>query len=446
LGAASILFERGLRVPPTFDEGVYLAQTDALRHGQQLGTDVFAAQPPGFHWLLLGASWVGGLGVDQLRLAVLALALVGLVAAYSIGRTLAGPAAGLAAAAVLAIAPPYPTFAAQVSADLPGTVLALVSLACVLRAERRRPLLLLGGVIFAAAESVKLDAFILLLPVLLYVTLRRIALSEVGAFIGGAAVALGAGAAVIGGALPAVWHGAVSYHVTARNAGGGSENVHALKAFFQWRQPFTWLTVTALACASLIRPRLRLPVWPFWLTAAASMGFVLWHRPLHDNHLVLLSVAFAVPVGATLAAMIPRAGRLSAFAGTVLIVVLCAGYLQDTRQLNRNAASLEPAVTWAVAQVDASAKPNQLVVSDAPIVPFLAHRRMPGSTIDTALLRFDTGYITDADVLRAIDQHDVRTVVAARAFLSRPSLLAALAKRFDPPRIRHGVRIYTKSP
>jgi 2,4-dienoyl-CoA reductase-like NADH-dependent reductase (Old Yellow Enzyme family) len=71
---------------------------------------------------------------------------------------------------------------------------------------------------------------------------------------------------------------------------------------------------------------------------------------------------------------------------------------------------------------------------------------MPGSTIDTALLRFDTGYITDADVLRAIDRHDVPLVVAGRAFLTRPSLLAALEKRFGPPRVRDGARIYAKSP
>jgi hypothetical protein len=230
--------------------------------------------------------------------------------------------------------------------------------------------------------------------------------------------------------------------VAARGAGGGSDNGHALVAFFQWRQPFTWLTVAASASAIAVRPRLRLPSWPFWFTAAASMGFVLWHRPLHDNHLVLLSVAFAVPVGTTLVATIARAGRLSSLAGAALVVVLVAGYYQNTRQLNRNAASLPPLVTWAVAQVDATTKPDELVVSDEPIVPFLAHRRMPGSTIDTALLRFDTGYITDAGVLQAIDQHHVHLVVAGRAFLSRPSLLAALEKRFGPPRVRDDVRIY----
>lgn len=447
LAAAAVLFTRELRVPPSFDEGVYLAQTDALLHGQRLGTDVFAAQPPGFHWLLLAVAHVDGLGVDQVRLGVLALALIGVVAAYSLGRTLAGgPAAGLAAAAILAVTPPYPTFAAQASADMPGTVLALVALACVIGARGRRSWLVVGGLIFAAAESVKLDALILLLPVLIYTALRRLRGSELGIFVGAALLALGAGVAIIGGALPAVWHGAVSYHLAARSAGGGSDNFHAARAFFHVHQPFTWMALAALVCASVLRPRLRLPIWPLWATAAVATGFVLWHRPLHDNHLVLLSVAFAVPVGTTLVASRARAGRLSVLAAPALVLAIGAGYYQDMRQLNRNAASLPPAVMWAVAQADAKAKPDQLVVSDDPIIPVLAHRRIVGSTIDTALLRFDTGYLTDADVLRAIDKHDVPLVIAARAFLSRRSLLAAIAKRFGPPHVRDGIRIYAKSP
>jgi hypothetical protein len=443
LTAAGSVFVRDLRLLPSFDEGVYLAQTDALRHGQRLGIDIFAAQPPGFHWLLLAAASVDGLGVHQLRLAVMALALIGLLAAYSIGRTLAGPVGGLTAAAVLAIAKPYPIFAAQVSADLPGTVLALAALACVLGgAGHRWHRLLLGGLLFAAAESVKLDAFILLLPIPIYASIRRITLAELSAFAGAALVGLGAGAAIVGGALPAVWHGAVSYHVAARHEGGGSGNVHAVVAFFHSHQPFTWLAAIALVSGAAFRSSFRLPIWPFWVTAAASVGFVLWHRPLHDNHLVLLSAAFAVPVAVTLSAAIQRSGRYAWLAATALALVLGAGFVQDTRQVERDAAPFPPATRWAVSQVDALTKPDDLVVSDSPIVPFLAHRRMPGYTIDTALLRFDTAYLTDDDVLRAIDQYSVHVVVAGRAFLSRPALLVAFERRFGPPHIRAGVDVF----
>jgi dolichyl-phosphate-mannose-protein mannosyltransferase len=440
LAAAGVLFHRGLEQRPSFDEGVYLAQTDALLHGQRLGTDVFAAQPPGFHWLLLGAAKIGGLGLDQMRLTVLALALLGLLAAYVVARELGGPVAGVVAAAVLAVAPPYPSFAASVMADLPGTVLALLSLACLL-AARRRPLLVVpGGLLFAAAEWVKLDAFILLLPVLAYVALRLLRPRAFLVAAGISAAATGVGLAVLGRSLPDVWHGAVSYHLAARKVPGAEDNWHALRDFFELRQPFTWLIAFALLAALALRPRLRLPLWPLWATAGVAALFLLWHRPLHDNHLVLLSVALAAPVGVSLGEAI---GRLRLVAVGVALLV-AAGYVQETRRLDRNAAPLPTELTWAVRQVDAHSSPSQLVVSDQPIVAVLAHRRMPGAVIDTASLRFASGYLYDSDVLRAIDDNHVPVVVAGRAFLSRPLLLAALATRFPPPVRLDGVRVYSR--
>ena len=52
-----------------YDEGVYLASLDALRHGQELGTDVYASQPPGFYVLLQGLSFLPGDGVEGIRVA-----------------------------------------------------------------------------------------------------------------------------------------------------------------------------------------------------------------------------------------------------------------------------------------------------------------------------------------------------------------------------------------
>ena len=48
LAAQAVLFARPLRSATNYDEDVYLAALDALRHGQALGSQVFAAQFPGF--------------------------------------------------------------------------------------------------------------------------------------------------------------------------------------------------------------------------------------------------------------------------------------------------------------------------------------------------------------------------------------------------------------
>jgi len=432
LAAAGALFHRGLGLPPSFDEGVYLAQTDALLHGQRLGTDVFAAQPPGFHGLLLAFAEIGGLHVDSMRLAVLAVALVGLLAAYLVGRELAGPAAGLVAASALAIAPAYAAFAASIVADLPGTVLALLALGCALAGRRRTALLVLAGVLAAAAEWVKLDAFFLLLPALVYIRPRAL-LVAFGSGVASTAVGL----AVLGGSLPDVWRGAVSYHEAARGVPGAESNWHAVSSFFEPRQAFTWIVVAALVAAIALRLRSS---WPLWATAALSALFLLWHRPLHDNHLVLLAVALVPAVSVSLAPVLAR----WPVAAAALAVLLAAGYVQETRQLNRDAAPIPAVLTWAADAVDANSSPSQLVVSDQPLVPVLAHRRMPGEVIDTALLRFDSGYLTNAEVLHAIDANHVPVVVAGRSFLARPALLAAIAKRFPAPIVRDGVRVYAR--
>jgi 4-amino-4-deoxy-L-arabinose transferase-like glycosyltransferase len=437
LAAAGVLFVRGLDFAPSFDEGVYLGQTDALEHGQRLGTDVFAAQPPGFHWLLLGAARIGGLDLDRLRLAIVAIALLGLVAAYAVARTLAGPTAGVAAAAVLAVAPAYQSFSARISADLPGTVLALLALACLLGEAPSRGRVVAGGLLVAASEWVKLDAFVVLLPVAILLARRRLRPADAGVAASIAVLASGVAAGVLGGALPAVWHGAVSYHVAARSvSGAGTGNVHALVAFFTLRQPFTWIVAAAAAAALALRARERLALWPFWAAAAAAAGFLLWHRPLHDNHMVLLAVALAPVVGVSLAASLTYGGTWTRNAvGAALVVLLAGGYVQETRAAKRDAGPIPAELTWAADRVAAAVPAGQLVLSDEPLVPVLAHRQMPGQTIDTALLRFATGYLTDATVLRAIEENHVRAVVVDRAFLSRPQLLAALDGKF--PLRRH---------
>jgi 4-amino-4-deoxy-L-arabinose transferase-like glycosyltransferase len=441
LAAAGVLFQRGLDVAPTFDEAVYVAQADALVHGQHLGSQVFAAQPPGFYWLLELAARIGSPTLYDLRLAVLALALAGVAGAYLVGRHVGGPAVGLGAAALLAVAPPYPTYAAQVSADLPGTVLALLALAALLAAAAggRRVLALaaLGGALLAAAELVKLDAFIVVLPLLAFV--RRRQAREMAAALAGAAVVAGAAAAALAGVLGDVWHGAVSYHVAARKVAGRYENLHALRSFFDLRQPLTWIAAAGLAATAAMRGPARL--WAFWAAAAVGMAFLLWHRPLHDNHMVLLAVLLAVP---SAWALVSVAQTRFAPIAVALVLALLAAYVQETRRLERNAGPVPAALVWAAQRVDAHSAPQQLVVSDEPLVGELAHRRLPGEVIDTAVLRFDAGYLSNADVLRAIARYRVPVVVAGRAFLSRPGLLAAFAARFPHVASRDGVRVYVR--
>src|SRR5579871_5940209 len=117
LGAQAVLWSRDLHSATNYDEAVYLAALDALRHGQALGSQVFAAQFPGFYDLLRGISYVAGVGVVAVRRGMLAVMLAGTVGAWLVGRRYGGSRGGILTAALLVIAPPLDLFGWQVIAD-----------------------------------------------------------------------------------------------------------------------------------------------------------------------------------------------------------------------------------------------------------------------------------------------------------------------------------------
>jgi hypothetical protein len=88
----------------------------------------------------------------------------------------------------------------------------------------------------------------------------------------------------------------------------------------------------------------------------------------------------------------------------------------------------DPALVALAARLDQVTTPDQLVISDQPIVPVLAHRRVPGKYVDTAALRFSTGSLTIPEVLR--DTNRVAAVVAGRAFYADHELMAGFRTRF----------------
>jgi hypothetical protein len=168
-----------------------------------------------------------------------------------------------------------------------------------------------------------------------------------------------------------------------------------------------------------------------WALLAAV--FVLRYQPLRDNNLLVLPYAFALPAGISLGLaarrLRPRALALAAAAGAL---VLAAGWIQQLHRVRLDRAP--EALTAAAARLDRVTRPDQVVISDQPIVAFLAHRRVPGNYVDTANLRFDTRSLTEAEVLRDADR--VAALFVGRAFAEHPALLAALPRHF-----RHHVSV-----
>jgi hypothetical protein len=75
--------------------------------------------------------------------------------------------------------------------------------------------------------------------------------------------------------------------------------------------------------------------------------------------------------------------------------------------------------------------PDGRIVTDLPIVAHLAGRRVPGELVDASAVRFASGSVTNADVLRVLGAPGVEAAVVGREFRKRPRILAAIAERFD---------------
>ena len=441
------LFGRLVGTDTDYDEGVYLSSVDALEHGQKLGEEVFAPQPPGFYLLLRLISLAGADSLSGFQWGMVAVAIATCAAAYLLGRAMAGPIAGLGASALLTVAPSFTLIAHQVLADVPPLALSLLAFWLAWQAQRMPRVAAVaaaGGAALAFAVAVKPNAA-LALPTFLLLLLWRNSSREraLAGALGGAGALSAVFLLTYREVLDDLWESVVTYHRDARDTPAVVDRSHELATFLNWKTPFAWLIVAGLAASILLLRRRSEPVWALWAWAAVSFAFVAFHHPLHHNHLVVLPVALATPAAIGLAALAQRV-RLEVAAFGVLALLLAAGYVQQHRRLAIADIPEQPELVAAAETLRRVTGPDDLVVSDQPLVPFLADRRVWGPLVDTANLRFQTGSLTDAEVLRELDQGDVEAVVVGRAFLSRPVLLAGLRTRYRTIAEHDGVDVLVR--
>lgn len=428
--ATLLLFSQGLTdAPPDYDEGVYLASADALRHGQELGTDVFGSQMPGFYSFLQGAVTFFGLSLTGVRTAILLTALVGCAAAYVIGRRLDGPLAGVLAGLGVAAAPFFGIYAHRITADLPAISLLLVAFALLLLPGTTAAVL--GGIALGGAVTMKISmaAGLVVLAVLILdgrLPLRRAAIVAGSALLPVLFVLL-----EYRHGLSEIWTGAVTYHQKARNAPGLEQsNEYRLRsAALGPGVAWAWLLGLGVIGA-LISDRARRRSLPFWIFAIVAGAFLLWHRPLHDNHFPLLApAAVAAALGITGGLrVLPRPARVAGLA--VVAVALGAAYVSSFRDERAERDATPPELLWGARALRAATSPGELVATDRQYAAVEAGRRVPGDLVDTAVLRFDSGLLTPQRVIEDLERNHVRAVFVDRAFRLYPELMAYLARRY----------------
>jgi hypothetical protein len=437
LVAQWFLLTRPVHSAVNYDEAVYLAALDALRHGQALGSEVFAAQFPGFYDLLRGLSYVTGIGVAAVRYGLVVVMLLGTVGGWLVGRRFGGPIGGLLVAAFLAIAPPLDLYGYQVIADTPA--LALTVLALGLATLGGPAAAIAAGAVFAAALSVKLTA-ITAVPVLVWLLRDRLALAAGGA--AGVALVL---VLLHAGAIGDLWRSGVTYHEDARSTPQVIAHPHR-QIFDQIPHgtPFFVLAVVGLALAvgcAAVRERLR--VWPLWAWVVLGVAFLFLHAPLHLNHLVVFPFTLAVAAGATIGAVLERLPRPVMTAGAALLAAaVVAGFVQQFHRVDL-ARTPEPDTNVAAARaLERLVPPGAKTVDDRPIISFLAHRRVVGPLVDLARLRYETGSLTDRKTIEELGP--ARAVVISRTLRERPRVLRYVRAHFTRRYDSGGVQIYVR--
>jgi hypothetical protein len=435
LVAQAVLFARPLGSATNYDEDVYLAALDALRHGQALGSQVFAAQLPGFYDLMRSLSYLTGVGVENTRAGLLAVTLGGTVGGWLVGRRFGGRTGGLLVAAFLAIAPPLDLFGFQVIADTPALALTVLSLGIATLPGTAAAAA--AGCFFGGALSVKLTA-LTAAPALIWLVRPRI-VPAVAGFAGVLVVVAIAHASALGD----LWTSGFTYHRQARSTPAVIPHPHRqILDQIPRSTPFFWLAVAAIvAAAAYLAVRRPLRTWPLWTWVALALVFLFLHKPLHYNHLVEFPFALAVAAGATLGAALERQRPpVRPLAWLAVAAVLVAAYVQQWHRVSI-ADVPEPGSNVKAAHALARlTSPGALTVDDRPIISFRAHRRVLGPLVDLARLRFETGSLTDAGVIAQLPRADA--VVVSRTLRERPRVLAYVRAHYRRRYDRGGVSIW----
>ena len=429
LAIAAWIFAIPLHNATNYDEGNYLAGLTDLRHGFVLGKDVYPDQPPGWYALLQLLARLLGNSVTAIRTGMLVISLLGVAAAWAAARRL-GPLAALGAAALVVVTPPYAQQATQIEADTPAAVLAVAALALAAWAYRERTsttMAVLAGMAAACAVSVKLSALTAVLPLAAIVLIgRRRRLLPLA----GAAIVFAAELIAFRGELGPIAHGAVGQHTAALGSTKWRriDNLRLVRHYFNWHTPATYLVIAAvLAAVWLAWTRRRSFLGALWLFPPAAGVFVLAMKPLLDHHLVILAMALALPVGATLGLTVSSSPRRTAGLAVGLLAgaLVAVGVAQQHHHLGQ-ARSSEPGwILQAAALMRSEAAPSDLVATDIPIIAYRAHRLLVPDLVDTSLTRMSVGELPPSKVFAELARYDVQVAAIGRAF-------------YAYPRIRHG--------
>lgn len=433
------------------DEGMYLMRVFLMQKGYHLYSDVWTDQLPGLIALIQLGFAIFSNSVAVGRAVIVLLATLGLLGTALLAYKLGGAAGSLVSVVMLALAPNFFWLCrAIISPDLPSISLATLSLAFMFNwlYTHRRRWLLLSGVTFALGLLVKATSILVLPPLSLVILLahwreKRLWTLDLGLW------ALSVALPILIGLSFYEWRAMYNQVVGTQLQSG---QVYDPKVIPHARKIWQYLMADNYGLLALglygIIPGLRkrrqetliVLAWLFVTLVALLIRSPMWPK----HHLVVLLFPLAILAGIAGEQIWEYLRRL--FASTRSLVIdhwpsvvglLTLGvYLASLPRILRADKNLLAAPTYksqelAVRYLEEATAPDDFIITDYPIIPFRADRRVPPSLCTVSAKRIKIGLLTDEEMISVAEEYKPTAIVSWIDRLPRlPGFMAWMRERY----------------
>lgn len=419
------------------DEGIRGVQLRLLAAGYRPVSEIYASQGPLSLWLFAPAVALFGPEIVVARLTVVASSLVVLAASVWLARAAAGPIAGLAAGAVLAVSPVFLDNSRLAFVEVPSIAPTVLGLVGILRFRRsgRRGWLIASAVLMAVGALAKPMAAVAGLPALVLILAPRIdgraetagaerrwgrRLVDLGVFAASGLLVCTAVVLAVGPAT--LYEQVVAYRLGARAVRGWDLATNLSLVSAQLRLHGWGVLLAALVGAA------RVSLQGGWIGyacvawLAGALAALLLYSPLWEKHVTyaLTPLAILAGVGVSSVALPARPGitwqrlmlGLPAVAALVLAIwhlpVLAAG----TRAIvHRHAGSDLARYADDLEIVRAATAPGEFVVVDDAYLAMLSGRLTPPLLADLSWNRILARALTAEQAIAETRRYDSKIVI-----------------------------------
>ena len=406
------------------DEGLNLGKAALVAAGYAPYGEIWNDQGPVLIYLLAGLQFISPNDVHAARLLVIGTASLLLAGLYAVIRREGGHLAAPVTVILLATTPYFVKLSSAVMIGLPAICLAVLALAAANARSPHAPLrTIVSGVLFGLSLQTKLFTFTMFPALLIMVTgvatgnVGRKALSLAAIWTVACVLAFAIVMAISG---QAPLENLVETHL-APELRAGYALATSLSAIW------TTLRQSPAVLIPGILGLVALPFSPGWrrffgvpaIWLAVSFVALSLHHPVHYHQVLLLVVPLAWLAGLFLARLDSWVAAGPGFArriapGVSIVLAACAAAYGISGLPKRETLAIPSANQLSALAVEAFAPLGGWVVVDQPIAAFRNGRLVPPELVVFSQKRWNTGNLTDEDVIASIDRRQPSQVVFQR--------------------------------